>query len=69
METTSVDFNTALAVAFSAWSLVMGWLGFAIIRRLDKYSGALQQYIVQTEARLAVVEDRLKINHPDGGRQ
>ncbi len=63
-----VDFNTTLAFAFGLWAAVVGWLGRQVIRRMDaiaasleKESERLQQYIVQTETRLAVLENINKI--------
>jgi hypothetical protein len=63
----TLDFNTILALAFGAWAGVVGWLGHGIrndlrgIRSdLALESQKLNQYIVQTESRLAVLEDRVK---------
>lgn len=75
MEPIQIDFNTLLGLAFSLWALVVGWIGHGIrsdlrgIREdLAEESAKLNQYIVQTESRLSVVEDRLKINDRIGGR-
>jgi membrane protein implicated in regulation of membrane protease activity len=51
-----------LALAFTAWAAVIAWLGKGMFRRLDRTSETLQEYIVQTETRLAVIEDRLDIS-------
>lgn len=69
-----VDFNTILALAFTAWAGVVGYIGVGIRndfqkigKRLDdirtdlrQESERLQRYIVQTETRLAVLE---KVNN------
>ena len=69
MEPSTIDFNSILALAFGAWAGVVGWLGHGIRSDLKGIRGDLQtesaklnQYIVQTESRLAVLEDRVK-NH------
>jgi len=60
------DFNDLLAIAFGAWAGVVGWLGHGIrldLRRIGKElrdeSEKLNQYIIATERRIAVLEDRL----------
>ncbi len=67
METISFGelISAAVAMAFGAWAGVVGWLGHGIrqdIRSLSKtltnQSERLSAYIVQTETRLAVLEDR-----------
>ena len=70
METSGIDISAILAVAFGMWAGVVAWIGNGILKRLDQISLDLRQesarlnsYIVQTERRLSVVEDRLKINH------
>ena len=70
METHGLDLSAILAVAFGMWAGVVAWIGNGILKRLDQISVDLRQesarlnsYIVQTERRLSVVEDRLKINH------
>lgn len=62
-------FNELLAIAFGAWAGVVAWLGHGIradLRRISadlRYeSDKLNQYIIATERRIAVLEDRLKIN-------
>ncbi len=69
MEPIQIDFNTLLGFAFLAWAGVVAWIGngirkdLGLIRKdLRAESEKLNQYIVQTETRLAVVEDRLD-NH------
>jgi hypothetical protein len=64
-----LDFNTVLALAFGAWAGVVGWLGAGIrsdIQELGKdlkdESRKLNQYIVQTETRLAKLESRYDNN-------
>ena len=67
----------AFTAAFTAWSFLLAW-GIRVFRAqfedikgallglrgdLQKESEKLNEYIIQTEARLSVVEDRLKINH------
>jgi hypothetical protein len=70
METSALDISAILAVAFGMWAGVVAWIGNGVLKRLDQISIDLRQesarlnsYIVQTERRLSVVEDRLKINH------
>ena len=70
MEAQGLDLSAILAVAFGMWAGVVAWIGNGILKRLDQISIDLRQesarlnsYIVQTERRLSVVEDRLKINH------
>ena len=70
MESSALDLSAILAVAFGMWAGVVAWIGNGILKRLDQISADLRQesarlnsYIVQTERRLSVVEDRLKINH------
>lgn len=60
-----LDFNTALALAFTAWAAVVGWIGQGIRSDLGEIgddlkreSEKLNQYIAQTEARLARLEER-----------
>lgn len=61
MDQVPFDINTLLALALGLWATVIAWLGKGILNRLDSTAQSLQTYIVQTEARLAVVEDRLEI--------
>jgi hypothetical protein len=70
MESSALDVSAILAVAFGMWAGVVAWIGNGVLKRLDQISIDLRQesarlnsYIVQTERRLSVVEDRLKINH------
>lgn len=63
------DALALLGLAFTAWGGIVYWLGRGIradlkgIRKdLASESAKLNQYIVTTEARLAVLEDRV-INH------
>jgi hypothetical protein len=70
METSALDISAILAVAFGMWAGVVAWIGNGVLKRLDQISidlrhesARLNSYIVQTERRLSVVEDRLKINH------
>lgn len=65
----SIDFNTLLALAFGAWAGVVGWLGQAIRNdihaigdELKDESKKLNQYIVQTENRLARLESKYEDN-------
>ena len=60
-----LDFNTILAVAFGLWAGVVGWIGQGIrgdLREigedLKEESEKLNAYIVQTETRLARLEER-----------
>lgn len=55
-----------LTLAFGAWAGVVAWIGHGIRSDLgriasdiDQQTEKLNKYIVQTETRLAVVEDRL----------
>ena len=67
MDTTAI-LTLALTTAFGAWAAVVAW-GVSRITgqlekigiKLDRESERLNEYIVQTERRLAVLEDR--INH------
>lgn len=52
-----------LAVAFTLWAAVVGWIGKMlgqkldrIVDRLDAEAEKLNGYIIQTETRLAVLE-------------
>jgi hypothetical protein len=70
MESSALDVSAILAVAFGMWAGVVAWIGNGVLKRLDQISIDLRQesarlnsYIVQTERRLSVVEDRLKINY------
>jgi len=69
-----LEINTivglAFTAAFTAWAGVVAHGVKAIrgdlhniSRDLKEESRKLNEYIVQTEARLSVVEDRLKVNH------
>lgn len=66
MDAATTDFIAFLGLAFTAWAGVVLWIGRGIrsdlrgIRQdLAAESEKLNQYIVQTEARLAVLEDRV----------
>ena len=61
------DFNTVLALAFACWAGVVGYIGQGIrqdIREIGEdvkeESKKLNQYVVQTEARLARLEEKVK---------
>lgn len=61
------DYNTVLAMAFGAWAGVVGWLGHGIRtdlkeigEELKKESRRLNEYIVQTETRLARLEEHVE---------
>lgn len=63
-----LDFNSLLAVSFGMWAGVVAWIGKGVFRRMDSIASQMQseaaklnEYIVQTERRIAVVEDRLKV--------
>ena len=67
-----LDFNSLLAISFGMWAAVVAWIGRGIFRRMDSIalqmqneSAKLNEYIVQTESRIAVVEDRLKLRGRD----
>lgn len=60
-----MDFNSVLAMAFAAWAGVVAWIGQGIRgdiaeigKDLKEESERLNQYVVQTEARLARLEAR-----------
>ena len=62
---------TVLTLAFSAWAGVVAWFAHGIrgdLKDIATFSRQeaekLNLYIIQTESRLSVVEDRLKVNHP-----
>jgi hypothetical protein len=64
----AIDFNTLLALAFGCWAGVVGYLGQGIRRDIQalgtdlrEESRKLNQYIVQTETRLARIESRHEI--------
>ena len=59
------DINTLLAISFGSWAAVVAWIGRGVFRRLDTIANEMRSegdklnaYIVQTETRLAVLEDR-----------
>jgi hypothetical protein len=66
-------FLSVFGFAFAAWAGVVGWIGKGLLSRLNdardelrlirgdlqEEATRLNQYIVQTETRLAVVEDRV----------
>ena len=61
------DFNSLLALAFGMWAGVVAWLGHGIRADLkeigeDLKSEAqrLNQYILQTETRLARLEEHIE---------
>ena len=62
-----LDSNTVLALAFGAWAGVVAWLGQgirsdvkSIAEGLTDQSKRLNEYVVQTEARLARIEERIR---------
>lgn len=62
-----IDANAVFAAAFGAWALVLAWIGRGVFQRLDtlsldlkEESKKLNQYIIQTETRLAVLEDNVR---------
>jgi hypothetical protein len=62
-----LDSNTVLALAFGAWAGVVAWLGQGIrndvkgiAEGLKDQSKRLNEYVVQTEARLARIEERIR---------
>lgn len=62
-----IDFNTVLAGSFGLWAGVVAWGVRRISGQLDTIgtelkteSEKLNSYIVQTERRLAVLEDRVE---------
>lgn len=64
-----LDFSTILALAFGLWAGVVAWIGQGIrtdlkgiATDLKAESQKLNEYIVATERRLAVLEDRVE-NH------
>jgi len=64
VDAVTIDVNSLFGVGFILWAGVIAYFGKRILKKLDDTADALNDYIVQTETRLAVVEDRLKINHP-----
>lgn len=70
-----------LALGFAAWAGVVGWIGhgfrkdFGDIRGelkgvradIQKEGEKLNRYIIQTEARLSVIEDRLAVARQKSG--
>ena len=62
-----LDFNSLLAISFTAWGGIVAYFAHGIrtdlrgiARNLADEAEKLNQYIVQTEARLAVLEDRVE---------
>ena len=58
-----------IAVAFGAWAGVVAWLGHGIrqdihllSRALNDQGERLNSYILQTETRLALLEERISIS-------
>jgi hypothetical protein len=62
MESINEFTNTLLAVAFTAWAGVVGYIGGGIRNDLKKVSADLNKYIITTETRLAIIETHLGIN-------
>ena len=63
-----LDFNSILALAFGMWAGVVGWLGHGIRSDIQKLGTGLKEnserlnaYVVQTEARLARIEEKLRV--------
>ena len=63
-----LDFNSLLALAFGAWAGVVGFIGHGIradlkdiSRSLQAESRRLNQYILQTETRLARIEEHVAL--------
>ena len=59
------DISTLLAISFGSWAAVVAWIGRGVFKRLDAIAtemrtegNKLNAYIIQTETRLAVLEDR-----------
>jgi hypothetical protein len=57
-----------LASAFTAWAGVILWIGNGLLTRIDRLTSEitktdekLSSYILQTETRLALLEDRLEM--------
>ena len=57
-----------LTFAFAAWAGVVGWIGKAVIHRIDKMHDSvveldseMQRWVVQTEGRLAALEEWKKL--------
>ena len=64
--------NTLLGIAFTSWAAVVGFSARAFIKRIDiighrieATAEKLNRYIVQTEARIAVLE---RITNTDNGK-
>lgn len=72
MDPTEVIFSL-LTLAFLAWAGVVGWMGRMvgrkldrIVDRLDNEAEKLNEYIIQTEARLAVLESKVNGGNKNG---
>ncbi len=68
MEGNSDVIMAILSVSFLAWAGVVGWIGQGIrsdlkglSTDLSKQASRLNDYIVQTESRLSVLEDRVNL--------
>ena len=64
-----IDFNTVLAGSFGIWAGVVAWGVRRVTTQLEaigfdlkEQSKRLNEYIVNTETRLARIEERIKKN-------
>jgi hypothetical protein len=65
----SIDFDTALALAFACWAGVVGWMGRGIRSDLQgigtelrSQAQRLNEYIIATEVRLATIEQHIRMS-------
>ena len=54
--------STILSIAFGCWAGVIVWIGNGIRSDIKEESRKLNQYIVQTEKRLAVIETTIGLD-------
>lgn len=61
-----VEIQKLLVYSFTAWAGVVAWIGRGLLKRLDKLTNEisrtdekLSSYILQTETRLGILEDRV----------
>ena len=56
-----------LSIAFTCWAGVIAWIGNGIRQDLKEESRKLNQYIVRTEQRLAILETHMGMKNHEAG--